>query len=46
MALLAEVLTAGDVFVDVGANTGFFAIPLAKLVGSAGRSASTPATWS
>jgi FkbM family methyltransferase len=27
----------GDVFVDVGANTGFFAVPLAKLVGSAGR---------
>jgi FkbM family methyltransferase len=37
MALLAEVVTAGDVFVDVGANTGYFAIPLAKLVGSTGR---------
>lgn len=37
MALLAEAVTAGDVFVDVGANTGFFAVPLAKLVGSAGR---------
>jgi FkbM family methyltransferase len=37
MGLLAEVVTAGDVFVDVGANTGFFAVPLAKIVGSAGR---------
>jgi FkbM family methyltransferase len=37
MALLAEVVTVGDVFVDVGANRGFFAIPLAKLVGSSGR---------
>lgn len=37
LAHLVEVVTAGDVFVDVGANTGFFAIPLAKIVGSAGR---------
>ncbi|MGH2679372.1 MAG: FkbM family methyltransferase [Actinomycetota bacterium] len=37
LAHLAEVVTAGDVFVDAGANTGFFAVPLAKLVGSAGR---------
>jgi FkbM family methyltransferase len=37
LAMLSEVVTAGDVFVDVGANTGFFAIPLAKLVGTAGR---------
>jgi FkbM family methyltransferase len=37
LALLAGAVTAGDVFVDVGANTGLFAIPLAKVVGSAGR---------
>jgi len=37
MALLAEIVTVGDVFVDVGANRGYFAIPLAKLVGSAGQ---------
>jgi FkbM family methyltransferase len=37
LAMLSEAVSAGDVFVDVGANTGFFAIPLAKLVGSAGR---------
>jgi FkbM family methyltransferase len=37
LAMLSEVLSAGDVFVDVGANTGLFAIPLAKLVGTAGR---------
>jgi FkbM family methyltransferase len=37
MALLTEVVGGGDVFVDVGANTGYFAIPLAKLVGSTGR---------
>jgi FkbM family methyltransferase len=37
MTLLAEALTVGDVFVDVVANRGFFAIPVAKLVGSTGR---------
>jgi FkbM family methyltransferase len=37
LAHLAEVLSAGDVFVDVGVNTGYFAVPLAKLVGSIGR---------
>jgi FkbM family methyltransferase len=37
LSLLTEVLTEGDVFVDVGANTGYFALPMAKTVGSAGR---------
>jgi FkbM family methyltransferase len=37
LSLLTEVLTDGDVFVDVGANTGYFAVPLAKIVGKAGR---------
>jgi FkbM family methyltransferase len=37
MALLAEIVTVADVFVDVGANRGYFAIPLPKLVGSAGQ---------
>ena len=37
LSLLTEVLTDGDVFVDVGANTGYFAVPMAKIVGSAGR---------
>lgn len=37
LALLTGVLRPGDVFVDVGANTGFFAIPLAGVVGRRGR---------
>lgn len=37
LSLLTEVLTEGDVFVDVGANAGYFAVPIAKIVGSAGR---------
>jgi FkbM family methyltransferase len=37
LSLLTEVLTEGDVFVDVGANTGYFALPVAKIVGSEGR---------
>lgn len=37
LSLLTEVLTDGDVFVDVGANTGYFALPIAKIVGNAGR---------
>jgi FkbM family methyltransferase len=37
LSLLTEVLTDGDVFVDVGANTGYFAVPIAKIVGNAGR---------
>jgi FkbM family methyltransferase len=37
LSLLTEVLREGDVFVDVGANIGYFALPLAKLVGSAGQ---------
>ena len=36
LSLLTEVLTDGDVFVDVGANIGYFAVPMAKIVGSAG----------
>jgi FkbM family methyltransferase len=37
LSLLTEVLNEADVFVDVGANTGYFALPMAKIVGSAGR---------
>jgi FkbM family methyltransferase len=37
LSLLTEVLTDGDVFVDVGANAGYFALPIAKIVGNAGR---------
>jgi FkbM family methyltransferase len=37
LALLTDVLRSGDVFVDIGANTGFFAVPLARAVGSDGR---------
>jgi len=37
LSLLTKVLTEGDVFVDVGANTGYFAMPIAKIVGSEGR---------
>ena len=37
IGLLADALGTGDVFVDVGANTGFFVLPIAELVGSEGR---------
>ena len=37
LSLLTGALTDGDVFVDVGANTGYFAVPIAKIVGSSGR---------
>jgi FkbM family methyltransferase len=37
LSLLTGALTDGDVFVDVGANTGYFAVPIAKIVGKAGR---------
>lgn len=37
LALLSEVLHPGDVFIDIGANTGLFAVPLARAVGSEGR---------
>lgn len=37
LALLAGILHHGDIFVDVGANTGFFAVPLASVVGSGGK---------
>src|SRR5919204_1385916 len=37
LALLLDALGPGDVFVDVGANTGFFALPIAKHVGREGR---------
>jgi FkbM family methyltransferase len=37
LALLSEVLRPGDVFIDIGANTGLFAVPLARAVGSEGR---------
>jgi FkbM family methyltransferase len=37
LSLLTDELKEDDVFVDVGANTGYFAIPIAKLVGSAGQ---------
>ena len=37
LSLLIEALAEGDVFVDVGANTGYFAVPIAKTVGITGR---------
>lgn len=37
IGLLADALGTGDVFVDVGANTGLFVLPIAELVGSEGR---------
>jgi FkbM family methyltransferase len=37
LAFLHSVLNAGDVFLDVGANIGAFAISLARRVGPAGR---------
>jgi FkbM family methyltransferase len=37
MELLSDALGTGDVFLDVGANTGFFVLPIAELVGSQGR---------
>lgn len=37
LAFLRSVLNSGDVFVDVGANIGAFAISLARRVGPAGR---------
>jgi FkbM family methyltransferase len=37
LSLLTEVLTQGDVFVDIGANAGVFTVPIAKTVGSGGR---------
>ena len=36
LSLLTEVLAEGDVFVDVGANAGYFALPIAKVVGRRG----------
>jgi FkbM family methyltransferase len=36
-AALRRILTPGDVFVDVGANVGYFTILAAKLVGPTGR---------
>ena len=37
MELLANTLGTGDVFLDVGANTGLFVLPIAELVGSDGQ---------
>ncbi|HJU57113.1 MAG TPA: FkbM family methyltransferase [Actinomycetota bacterium] len=37
MELLVGALGTGDVFLDIGANTGFFVLPIAELVGSDGR---------
>ena len=37
MELLVDALGTGDVFLDVGANTGFFVLPIAELVGDEGR---------
>ena len=37
LSLLAGVLTRGDVFLDVGANIGYFAVPIASLVGGEGQ---------
>ena len=37
-AILREIgLKAGDTFVDIGAGTGFFALPAARMVGPTGR---------
>ena len=36
-ALIAEILRPGDVFVDVGANIGYFTLLASSLVGPAGR---------
>lgn len=36
-SLLLEILSPGDVFVDVGANIGYFCVVAANLVGSAGQ---------
>jgi FkbM family methyltransferase len=37
MGLLVDALGPGDVFLDVGANTGVFVLPIAEVVGSEGR---------
>ena len=37
MKLLVDALGTGGVFLDVGANIGFFVLPIAELVGSEGR---------
>ena len=37
IGLLADALGNGDVFLDVGANTGLFVLPIAELVGREGR---------
>jgi FkbM family methyltransferase len=37
LSLLTGALADGDVFVDVGANAGYFALPIAKIVGKMGR---------
>ena len=37
MELLVNTLGTGDVFLDVGANTGLFVLPIAELVGSDGQ---------
>jgi len=37
LSLLAGVLTRGDVFLDVGANIGYFSVPIASLVGAEGQ---------
>lgn len=35
--MLADAIRPGEVFVDVGANVGYFAVPIARIVGPAGR---------
>jgi FkbM family methyltransferase len=37
LRLLEDGLRTGDVFMDVGANTGFFVLPISELVGNEGR---------
>ena len=37
IGLLADALGTGDVFLDVGANTGLFVLPIAEVVGREGR---------
>ena len=37
MELLVDALGTGDVFLDVGADPGFFVLPIAELEGNEGR---------